>query len=184
MRTALLSVLLAVSPCAVMGQSEPVPAAAVATGQAGQACIVFGYLSYADAMRQLPEYEAAQNKIRELRDNYRKEMDRSQEEFNIKYEEFLSEQQSLMPSIRRKRQVELEDMLNGNKDFRKEALRLLAQAEEEALRPVRQTLNALIATTARELHLAFVINTDGDACPYIDPDMGIDISQTVVNRLK
>jgi len=176
--------MLAASPCMAMGQSDyNYPVAAVAE-PAEQASLRFGYLSYADAMRQLPEYEAAQNKIAELRGKYRKEMDRSQEEFNIKYEEFLSEQQSLMPSIRRKRQVELEDMLNGNKDFRKEALRLLEQAEQEAMKPVRDRLNALIATTARELGLAFVINTDGDTCPYISPEMGVDISQTVVNRLK
>ena len=30
---------------------------------------------------------------------------------------------------------------------------------------------------------AFVLNTDGDACPYINPDMGINIEEEVINNL-
>lgn len=142
----------------------------------------FGYLSYSALMTELPSYSEAQNKIAQLRENYKKEIERSQKDFNAKYEEFLSEQQSLMPSIRRKRQVELEELLDGNKAFREEAMRLLQQAEADIMKPVRSELNSRIQAVAMQLGLAFVLNTDGDACPFINPEMGVDISQAVLNQ--
>lgn len=184
MRTILFTIALSVIPMMGIAQTTdddfmPVEETSQAVSQ-----LQFGYLSYFAVMQQSSAYAAAQEKIKELRQNYQKEMDRSRDEFNIKYESFLDEQASLDPPIRRKRQVELEDVLEANKSFRKEAQRLLQQAEDEALRPVKSNLNAVIASVARELNLAFVINTDGDNCPYINPNMGVDITTAVLNQLK
>lgn len=179
MRKLFFALIVAAMPLMASAQTEDDDFVPVDDTEAVATSLRFGYLSYAEALKQLPEYATAQAKIAELRANYQREMDRSRDEFNLKYEAFLDEQASLVPSIRRKRQVELEDILNTNKAFREEARRLLEQSEAEALKPARQKLNSLIAQVARQQSLAFVINTDGDACPYIDPALGTDISSMV-----
>lgn len=184
MRKILFALILMAVPIMASAQTDDDDFVPVSDVTDNVSTLRFGYLSYSAAMKQLPEYATAQTKIAELRTSYQREMDRSRDEFNLKYETFLDEQASLVPSIRRKRQVELEDILNSNKAFREEARRLLEQSEAEALQPVRQKLNRLIAQVARQQGLAFVINTDNDACPYIDTALGTDISTLVINSDK
>lgn len=136
-----------------------------------QAQVRYGYLSCDSVLRLMPEYAAAQQSMAQLRQKYEAETKRSEEEFNVKYEEFLEGQRDYVPSILQKRQAELQDMMNKNTAFRQEARRLLAQAERDAYAPVRKRLAALIAQVARERGLSFVLNTDADAVPYIDPSM-------------
>lgn len=184
MRTFLFAIILAAMPVMASAQTDDDDFVPVSDAIETAPILHFGYLSYSAALKAMPEYATAQTKIAELRDSYQREMERSRDEFNLKYETFLDEQASLVPSIRRKRQVELEDILNSNKAFREEARRLLEQSEAEALLPVRQKLNRLIAQVAREQGLAFVVNTDNDACPYIDTALGTDISTLVINADK
>jgi outer membrane protein len=51
------------------------------------------------------------------------------------------------------------------------------------MEPLRAKLNEAIATVAREKKLALVVNTDANACPFIDPEMGIDIQEPVILML-
>jgi len=184
MRKIFFAILMAAMPLVASAQTETDDFVPVDEPQAVAARPKFGHLSYSAALKQLPEYADAQAQIAELRASYRREMERSRDEFNLKYEAFLDEQATLVPSIRRKRQVELEDLLNSNKAFREEARRLLELSEAEAMQPARRKLNSLIAQVAREQGLAFVVNTDNDACPYIDPAQGIDISGLVAKQTK
>ena len=83
----------------------------------------------------------------------------------------------------RKRQAELQDMMDKNTAFRAEARRLLAQAESDAYAPLHAKLKAAIGEVAAEQGLAFVLNTDNNACPYINPAMGVDVTSLVKARV-
>ena len=111
-------------------------------------------------------------------------MKRSEKEFNEKYEEFLEVQRDLVPSILRKRQGELQEMMEKNIAFKNDALQLLKQAETDAYAPVKKKLNEAVANVARERGYAFVINTDNDACPYVNPEMGEDATEAVKAAIK
>lgn len=139
----------------------------------------FGYLSYDSVMVAMPEYAMAQKSLADLKVKYENEMKRSENEFNAKYEEFLDGQRDYVPSILHKRQAELQDMMDKNTAFRKEAMRLLKQAENDAYAPVRAKLNAAIRKVATEQQLAFVLNTANNACPFVDPSQGTDITPLV-----
>lgn len=144
----------------------------------------FGYLSCDSALRALPAYAIALHNIEDLRGKYDAEMKRVEDEFNQKYEIFLDQQASLAPSIRQKRQAELQDLIEKNMAFKKEVAQLLAKAEAEAMRPLRESVNEAIARVAQQRRLAFVINTDANALPYADPAMGTDITAEVIASLK
>ena len=141
--------------------------------------IRFGYLSYESVFTAMPEYAAVEQQMQEMQASYEKEMQRVEEEFNKKYESFLEGQKDFPRTILLKRQTELEQLMKQNIEFKNESRRALKKAREEALQPVRTRLAEALAAVAGELRLALVINTDANACPFIDPKMGVNIQEQV-----
>lgn len=139
----------------------------------------FGYLSYATALQAMPEYAAMQNDMAELRQKYEAEQKRVEDDFNKKYEEFLDGQKSYPKTILQKRQSELQEMLDKNIAFKKESQRLLSQAEEEAMAPIRVRLAEVLDAIGRERGYAFIVNTDEKAALWLNPAMGEDVSAAV-----
>ena len=74
----------------------------------------FGYFSFDTMLKEMPEYVKAQADVDNLRRKYDSEMRRAEMEFNSKYEEFLEVQSTLVPTILRKRQTELQDLMEKN----------------------------------------------------------------------
>lgn len=151
--------------------------------QAAHPSWYFGYFSYDAVLRSMPDYAIAKRNIDDLRAQYDAEMRRAEDDFNKKYEEFLDGQRDYAPAIFQKRQAELEDLLNRNVDFRKQAQRLLAQAETDAYAPLRQRLQEAVKRLGSERGYAFILNTDGDACPYADPQQGEDVTEALQQLL-
>ena len=100
-----------------------------------------------------------------------------------KYEEFLEGRADFSPTILRKRQTELQEMMDRNIAFREQSKRELADAEEKVMEPLRKKLRETIALVAVQQGFAFVLNTDSDACPYINPILGQDINDEVNEQL-
>ena len=146
--------------------------------------IRFGYLSYQQALQAMSDYAIAQKELTTLRAQYEAEMKRVEDEFNRKYEDFLDGQSEFPVTILRKRQTELQELMTKNIAFKEESLQQLATTEQEMMAPLKERLNEVIAVIAREQGYALVINTDADACPYINPEMGEDINQLVQDALK
>ena len=144
----------------------------------------FAYFSYVEALKSMPDYETATDNISKLRSQYDNELKKAEDEFNAKYEDFLENQRTLAPAILDKRQSELQELLQKNLKFKEEANWLLAQAENDAYAPLKRKLNATVKKIGMERGYAFVLNTDGDACPYVDSTMGDDISVIIADALK
>lgn len=142
-----------------------------------------GFLSYDKVMVAMPEYLAAQEDLNRLRAQYDEEVKRAEDEFSIKYEDFLDNFSNLAVSIRRKRQTELQQLMESNVKFREEAKRLLSQAEADAVLSVRNRLSEVLAGVARDNGYVIILNTDSNACPYIDPSLGEDVTTLVQEAL-
>ena len=143
----------------------------------------FGYFNLSTLMKAVPEYATAQKNIADLRVKYEAETKRSEDEFNKKYEEFLDGQRDFAPTIMQKRQAELQDMMEKNIAFKKEAQRLLAQAEQDAMAPVKGKVLGAIRKLGQERGYAFILNADGDAVPYIDMAYGDNLNDAVLSLL-
>lgn len=144
----------------------------------------YGCISYDQILKSMPEYLQAEADIAELKVKYDKEMKASEEEFNAKYVTFLSEQSNYAPSILRKRQSELEDMMKRNEQFRLESIQLLENARNAMILVAKEKLDAVILQIATENQLAFVLNTDSDAVPYLNVGMAYNITNAVLESLK
>lgn len=144
----------------------------------------FGYFSYQEVFKSMAGYSIAMKHIDDLRKQYDAEMKRVEEEFNKKYEEFLDGQKDFAPSIREKRQAELQEMMEKNIAFKQEARRLIRQAEEEAMAPLKEQLSSVLNALGKEKGYAFIINTDNNTLPFVNDLMGEDISVPLKERLK
>ena len=131
----------------------------------------------------MSEYATVQMRMDSLRSAFNAEMQRVEDEFNRKYEDFLDGQKDFPRTILLKRQTELQEMLQKNLVFKQQLQQELKDTEAQLMAPLRIHLNEAIATIAREQGLALVINTDANACPFIDPAMGVDVNETVVKKL-
>ena len=144
----------------------------------------FGYISYQEALKAMPEYNTSLQEIEALKGKYAEELKRVEDEFNVKYEDFLNKQKDFAPSILRKRQAELQDLIKRNVAFKEESQRLLKQAEQESNAVLRTKLNTILTQLGVEHGLAFVLNTDNDAAPYVNKLLGEDLLPFVKETLK
>lgn len=144
----------------------------------------FAYFSYDEVLRSMPEYTLAQRQVDDLKAKYQDEAKRSTDDFSARYEQFLEEQRTLQPSILRKRQAELQDLMDRNVAFKAESDRLLAEAEKKAYAPVHAKLSQAVSEMAREMGYAFVLNADNHAVPYVDAQQGDDITAALKEALR
>lgn len=157
--------------------------AMAAQAQDNAPALKFGYLSYDLALKSMKEYATVQMRMDSLRSAFNAEMQRVEDEFNRKYEDFLDGQKDFPRTILLKRQTELQEMLQKNVAFKQQSVQEMKDTEAQLMAPLRIHLNEAIATIAREQGLALVINTDANACPFIEPTMGVDVNELVVKKL-
>lgn len=144
----------------------------------------FGFLSYEAVMQSMPDYAIMQENMKQLRQQYEAEQHRSEDEFNKKYEEFLDGQASFPKTILRKRQSELQELLDKNVAFKHESQRLLEAAEADAKAPLASRINAVLVQLGMNRGYAFILNTDQNSALFINPAMGEDITEEVKAALK
>ena len=148
------------------------------------ASLRFGYLSYDSVLHAMPGYAIVQESLSKLNEQYAAELQRVEQDFNLKYEEFLEGQRDFPETILRKRQTELREMLERNVAFKEESRQLLAREEQQLLAPLKATLAEVLAEVAAAHGYAFILNTDVNAVPFIHPVMGEDANEKVISILR
>lgn len=148
---------------------------------AGQ--IRFGYLSYQKVIAMMPEYKSITEKLNTLKDKCNEEAKKSEDELERKYAEFLQGQRDFPENILQKRQNELQSLINSGLMFRRETELLLRNAERDMRKEVENKLNQAIESVGQEQGLAFILNTDNNACPFINKSSGLDITYNVLVKL-
>ncbi len=144
---------------------------------------LFGYLSYNQLFKAMPDYTLAQESLNILKSKYDAELKRADEEFYKKYSEFLQDQKNFPPTILMRRQKELQELMEKSIRFKDEVKKLMAEAQQEMTEPIKTKLNEAIARVATLHGLDYVINTDSNSYPYLNPERGIDITKEVKIRV-
>ena len=155
-----------------------------ASAQNSAPMLKFGFLSYNAVLQSMPDYAVVEANMEKLRKQYAAEQKRVEEEFNKKYEEFLDGQRDFPPTILQKRQNELQELLDKNIAFKKESQRLLDQAQAEAMVPLKNRLADALARVGSSRGLAFILNTDQNAVPWMNITMGEDVTDAVKTALR
>lgn len=143
----------------------------------------FGFLSYSEVIRLMPEYISAQEKLNRLQEKYEAELQRSDKEFNRKYAEFLEGQKEFPENILLKRQKELHELMEKSIQFRDETNALMDNARKEMTAPIMEKLNEAIRIIGQQHQFEYVLNTDNNTYPYINKSVGMDITSLVKKKL-
>ncbi len=144
----------------------------------------FGYMSYNEVMKAMPEYDQAMQSLAELKKTYDEEMTRAEQDFSKKFAEYIDGQQTFPENIMLKRQKELQLLMEQSIQFKKEAQELLTKAEANLMEPVHKRLKDAITAVGKEHSYAYVLNTDANAYPYINGDgEAEDCTDAVLTKL-
>ena len=186
MKKNLLLVAFALISMMASAQQNTVSAAPASVSASEQKApgLHFGYFSFEQVFHTMPGYAIAKHNMDELRAKYDEETKRVESEFNAKYEEFLDGQRSYAKTILEKRQAELRELMEKNVAFKAEAARLLKQAELDAYAPLQAKINEEAQKIGKEKGFAFILNTDNNAAPYLNAEMGEDITAVLKEKLQ
>lgn len=155
-----------------------------ASAQTTAPVLKFGFLSYDAVLRSMPDYAIVEANMAQLQEKYAAEQKRVEDEFNKKYEDFLDGQRDFPQTILQKRQSELQELMNKNITFKKESQRLLAEARKEAMVPLQTRLANALSKVGNERGLAFILNTDQNTTPWMNPALGEDVTEAVKAALR
>ena len=155
-----------------------------AYAQSGATTMKFGFLSYDSVRQSMKEYAEMQQQVATMRSAYEAEMKRVENDFNKKYEEFLDGQKNFPTTILQKRQSELQEMLDKNIAFKNESLRILNEQETQLMESINLMVKICVQQVGQKHGYAFILNTDADALPWLNPEMGEDVTEEVKALLR
>ncbi len=149
-----------------------------------QSMVKFGYLNADSLLRTLPDYQAAEQQMAQLRGKYQDEASYNERNFRRQYAELLEGQAQFTPNILAKRQADLQEALQKSLTFRQKADSLLNVTHEQLLQPIRQRLKAAIQAVGMERGYEYVVDTSTGGYPFIHPTVGENCTEYVSQKLE
>ena len=130
----------------------------------------FGHINAQEIITVMPEFTKAQNDIQTLEKQLTAELQRTQEEFNKKYQEFQQAiaKDSLPPNIAERRQKELQDMMQRQDQFQQDAQQQMAKAQNDAMTPIYQKLDNAIKAVGAAEGVIYIFDLARTSIPYVN----------------
>ena len=140
----------------------------------------FGHINAQEIITVMPEFTKAQNDIQTLEKQLTAELQRTQEEFNKKYQEFQQAiaKDSLPPNIAERRQKELQDMMQ-----RQDAQQQMAKAQNDAMAPIYQKLDNAIKAVGAAEGVIYIFDLARTSIPYVNESQSINLTSKVKANL-
>ncbi len=142
----------------------------------------FGHMNSQEVITAMPEYTKAQADLDAMAKQYQEEMQRTQEEFNKKYQEFLAQADSLPKNIAERRQKELQDMDQRQQQFQQEVYQSMQKAQQDALTPIYQKLETAIQAVGKAEGVIYIFDIARTPVAYIGAE-SIDLTAKVKTQL-
>ena len=131
-------------------------------------------------MDSLPQYKAAQDEYNALLERCDSEIAHSEEELTRCYVAFLDGQSSFPEPILRKRQKELQDLVDRSVVLRDQMKGWLVQAHDSLFLPIVSEIDKATERVCLIKNLAYALDADKESCRYINPNFGVDITAYVI----
>ena len=145
----------------------------------------FGHINAQEIITVMPEFTKAQNDIQTLEKQLTAELQRTQEEFNKKYQEFQQAiaKDSLPPNIAERRQKELQDMMQRQEQFQQDAQQQMAKAQNDAMAPIDQKLDNAIKAVGAAEGVIYIFDLARTSIPYVNESQSINLTSKVKANL-
>lgn len=145
----------------------------------------FGHINAQEIVAVMPEFTKAQNDIQTLEKQLTAELQRTQEEFNKKYQEFQQAiaKDSLPPNIAERRQKELQDMMQRQEQFQQDAAQQMQKAQADAMAPIYQKLDGAIKAVGAAEGVIYIFDLARTPIPYVNESQSINLTNKVKAQL-
>ena len=143
----------------------------------------FGYYSNSDVMKALPTYGQAAADYERLCSRCEKEIEHNERELTRKYVAFLDGYRDFPEPILRKRQNELQGLVDNSIKFRKELKVWLAQAKDSLFAPTRELVTTAVAKVCQACNLDYAIDVDLVKYAYVNPNKSVDITTMLLDAV-
>ena len=145
----------------------------------------FGHINAQEIITVMPEFTKAQNDIQTLEKQLTAELQRTQEEFNKKYQEFQQAiaKDSLPPNIAERRQKELQDMMQRQEQFQQDAQQQMQKAQNDAMAPINQKLDNAIKAVGAAEGVIYIFDLARTSIPYVNESQSINLTSKVKANL-
>ena len=144
----------------------------------------FGHINAQEIITVMPEFTKAQKDIQTLEQQLTTELQRTQEEFNKKYQEFQQaiSKDSLPANIAERRQKELQDMAQRQQQFQQEAAQSMQKAQNDAMAPIYQKLENAIQAVGKAEGFTYIFDLARTPIPFLGTQ-SVDVTAKVKAQL-
>ena len=145
----------------------------------------FGHINAQEIITVMPEFTKAQNDIQTLEKQLTAELQRTQEEFNKKYQEFQQAiaKDSLPPNIAERRQKELQDMMQRQEQCQQYAAQQMQKAQSDAMAPIYKKLDDAIKAVGAAEGVIYIFDLARTPIPYVNETQSINLTAKVKTHL-
>lgn len=137
----------------------------------------FGYVSYMEIVKALPEYSIVEAHLDELQAKYEAEIERADREFNQKYADFIEEQSQFPDNIRMKRHKELQELMEKSMQFKDEVNLAMREARAEMLKPLYEKVDEAVMKVCIDGGYDYILDIDNRIYIAINPQNGSDVTE-------
>ena len=137
----------------------------------------FGHINAQEIVSAMPEFAKAQSDIEALDKQLTSELQRTQEEFNKKYQEFQQAiaKDSLPANIAERRQKELQDMMQRQEQFQQEA--------QQQMAPIYKKLDDAIKAVGAAEGVIYIFDLARTPVAYVNESQSINLTPKVKTQL-
>ena len=144
----------------------------------------FGYFKYSQVLQQLPQYVQAQADYDELLARCEREIKHNEQELTRSYVAFLNGQYDFPEPILRKRQKELQDLVDRSIVFREQVKEWLVQAHDSLFSPLHAIVDSAVAAGCMHNNLAYAIDCEQAGSKFINPAIGFDVTEALLATIE
>ncbi|MCE5206021.1 MAG: OmpH family outer membrane protein [Porphyromonadaceae bacterium] len=144
--------------------------------------VIVAFVNTSELLKQFPEKEAATQQLIALSDNYKKELELMQNEYNKKYSDYITYQSSLAENIKLRRMQELTELENRMQQFMELAQKDIENQEKVLLEPLRQKISQAIHAVGIEQRYTVIYDLDNPGIAFVSPS-AVDANPYVKQKL-
>lgn len=140
------------------------------------------FVNTIDIINSLPDKVSATDRLNTINQNYRQELQIMQNEYNKKYSDFITYQESLAESIKLRRMQELTDLENRIQNFTKLAQKDIEEHEQLLLEPIKVKINDAVKAVGIEQNFSVIYDLDDSGIIFVSPN-AVDANLMVKAKL-
>lgn len=145
--------------------------------------VTVAYVNTTDLLNAFPAKEASTQKLLELSENYKKELELMQNEYNKKYSDYITYQGSLAENIKLRRMQELTELENKMQQFMQLAQKDIEQQEQAMLEPLKKQITNAIRQVGIEQNYTVIYDLANPGIAFVTP-LAVDANPLVKAKLR